>query len=87
MAAMASGVRRKQWSARSAGIEARGALVALLALSGLGCSSRERLVPGIAVGRIVYHVGDDAPFCENDAQYLSDSLESLEELLGRRAAG
>lgn len=60
--------------------------MALLALSGLGCSSRERLVPGIAVGRIVYHVGDDAPFCENDAQYLSDSLESLEELLGRRAA-
>lgn len=50
-----------------------------------GCGSREPIERGgVTVGRVVYHVLDDQPFCENDARYLNDAVEMLETTLDRR---
>lgn len=52
-----------------------------------GCASRAPIDRGgIKVGRVVYHVMDDAPFCANDAQYLSAAIQTFETLLDRKAA-
>lgn len=52
-----------------------------------GCGSRAPIERGgVKIGRVIYHVMDDAPFCENDARYLNDAVQVFETLLGKKAA-